>query len=402
MGDSTVSSRHRKADKPAKPYKEFPLFPHATRRWAKKIRGKTVYFGSWDDPDAALAKYLEQKDDLHAGRSPRTRDGVDIRHLCNAFLTSKERLLDSGELTAKSFKDYYATCTTITGFFGNMRLVEDLRPSDFGRLRARLAKTRGPVALGNEINRMRIVFKFAIDSELTHRTIRYGREFDKPSRKTVRKHQATAQRKTFERDELLRLLASADPIMKAMLLLGLNCGFGQTDIANLPIVAVDLDQEWIDYPRIKTGVPRRIPLWPETAEAIRTAIPMRPDAENKADDGLVFLSPRGLRCVRSNKNAIGSFTETDAIGQAFRRLIAKTPDVENVGFYGLRHTHRTVSDGAKDQPAANAIMGHVAASNDMSAVYRESIEDDRLRAVVEHVRKWLWPKARAARKRKAR
>src|SRR5947209_6524980 len=86
--------------KPAKPYPEFPLFPHATRRWAKKIRGQLHYFGPWSDPDAALKKYLEQKDSLHAGRKPRPApDAVTVKDVANAYLNAKAVLRDAGELS---------------------------------------------------------------------------------------------------------------------------------------------------------------------------------------------------------------------------------------------------------------------------------------------------------------
>jgi hypothetical protein len=76
--------------KPAKPYAGFPLFAHAAGVWAKKIRGKLHYFGPWNDPDGALQKYLEQKDDLHASRTPRPDpEALTVKELANTFLNAK-------------------------------------------------------------------------------------------------------------------------------------------------------------------------------------------------------------------------------------------------------------------------------------------------------------------------
>jgi hypothetical protein len=47
-----------------------------------------------------------------------------------------------------------------------------------------------------------------------------------------------------------------------------------------------------------------------------------------------------------------------------------------------------VADEAKDPVAADFIMGHE--TPHMSSAYRETISDARLRAVAEHVRKWLF------------
>ena len=99
----TQSSKIR-PKKPAKPHPDFPLFPHATGRWAKKVRGKLRYFGPWDDPQGALERWLDVKDALLAGRVPRRKsDGVKICGVCNRFLTGKRHLLDAGEITRRTF-----------------------------------------------------------------------------------------------------------------------------------------------------------------------------------------------------------------------------------------------------------------------------------------------------------
>jgi len=57
------------------------------------------YFGVWEDAEAALDKYLKEKDDLTSGKNPRDRDPGQHRRreLVNRFLTAKKRKLDARE-----------------------------------------------------------------------------------------------------------------------------------------------------------------------------------------------------------------------------------------------------------------------------------------------------------------
>jgi integrase len=59
-----------------------------------------------------------------------------------------------------------------------------------------------------------------------------------------------------------------------------------------------------------------------------------------------------------------------------------------LGFYCLRHTFETIGGDTGDQVAVDAIMGHV--REDMASMYRERVNDERLRRVMEHVRTWLF------------
>ncbi len=74
--------------------------------------------------------------------------GVTVKDLCNEFLNAKQALVDSGELTNRSWQDYKAACDLIVSHFGKARLVADLDPDDFAALRSKMAKKWGPVTLG--------------------------------------------------------------------------------------------------------------------------------------------------------------------------------------------------------------------------------------------------------------
>ena len=388
------SSTGGDAAKPGKPYPDFPLFPHATKRWAKKIRGKLHYFGPWGDPEAALQKYLDQRDDLHAGRVPRAaRGGLLVRDLLNKFLTAKQQAVQAGQLSPMTFAIYFKSCTRMKDALGLTTPVGSLCPDDFARLRGAMS-TLGPAAQSVAVVTSKTVFKWAFDSEWIDKIPRFGPAFKPPSVKTLRKGRQAARRengaKMFEAAEIHKLLAAAGPTMKAMILLGVNCGFGNNDAASLPVGAVDLEGGWIDHPRPKTGKERRAPLWAETVEALREVYASRPAPRDPQHKDLVFLTKDGQPLVRW-KAGEGEFAVSrrqDRIGGLFKRLLQKVGLRGGRGFYAFRHTFEPIAGESRDQVATNLIMGHV--DSTMASVYRERIDDARLLAVANYVRKWLF------------
>ena len=390
--NSSRSTRAKKpTKKPAKPHRDFPLFPHATKRWAKKVKGRLHYFGPWSDPQAALERWLAVKDDLLAGRTPRvkTPGGLTIVDLVNRFLTAKQRMVDTGEIVSRTHRDYLSLCDQVIKALGRNCRVDDLTPDDFDVLRERLSRGRSPVTFGTDIQRARVMFKFAYDQGLIDRPVRYGQAFRKPTQKVLRKSRAAAGPRMFEAAELRRIVDTRQPL-RAMALLGINAAFGQSDIANLPQSALDLDGGWCDFPRPKTGITRRCSLWPETALALRDAIAMRPEPSDPIHRDLAFLTTYGNQWGRTtSSNTQSRGWPIDAVSPIFNGHLAnlglKRP---RLAFYALRHTFETIASETLDQPAIDLIMGH--ADHSMAAAYRERIGDDRLLAVTNHVRKWLF------------
>jgi integrase len=187
----------------------------------------------------------------------------------------------------------------------------------------------------------------------------------------------------FEAHEIQTMLAQANSTLKAMILLGINCGFGNNDCATLPLSALDLEKGWINFPRPKTAIARRCPLWEETAASLREALARRPMPKDEADSCLVFITTHGGPWAA--KKGIDS-----AITKEIRKLLNFLGIHGNRNFYGLRRAFETIGGESRDQVAVDALMGH--SRDDMASVYRERISDERLRAVVEHVRQWLFSK----------
>ncbi len=377
--------------KQKKPYPSFPLTPHSTGQWCKKIRGKLQYFGT--DADDALRQYREQAEGLHSGRVTVVAKGgrATVGDMVNLFLTEAKAKQERDEIGGRAFADYYRDCKRLVEFFGKSREVESISEADLRSFRDFLAKGVSVVTLNGRIGASRSLFLFAFDRDIIKTPLKL-RDFKRPSRKQLRKARKAGGREYFFPEEIRKLLKVAPDNLRAMILLGVNCGLGNTDIASLPVTAIDLDEGWLDFARVKTGVDRRVPLWPETVQAIRKHLKTTKKGVTEETKGLLFITRRGQKFVRSvlsvGESGSPKLIESDAIILLFKRAMAAAGiSLPGVAFYGLRKACETFGAETGDQVAVDHIMGHAPDADDMADVYRCYVAEESLRRVTDHVRR---------------
>lgn len=361
----------------------FPLFLHASGQWSKKCKGKLWYFGV--DRDAALERWLAEKDQILAGHGRRVRsDGVVLVDAVNRFLTNREGNVASGEMTKRAWCDYHRNCSFVLTVLGRTAVLTDLQFEDFEKLRAAMiGRGWGPARLKVEVTRARVLINYA--AEAYDIRIRMPKGFRGPKKQAIKTHRDKLGPKTFAAADIRRMIDKASVPMKGMIHLGLNAGLGNADVGML--CERHIQGEWLVFPRVKNGSNRKAWLWPETRAAVQAARAVRVQASTPDLEDRIFLTRAGTSWHKTE-------TVSNPLSDDFRNfLIGLGLYKRGNGFYTLRRMCETVGGDTGDQIAIDYVMGHVSAG--MGTTYRQGVEDARVRAVCEHVRAWLFRKAKA-------
>lgn len=407
-------------NRPEKPYAGFPLSAHQNGQWYKKINQKPYYFGRWqDDPkgDLALKEFNS--------RLPGINDGTDhLRHITaavgqmsvgqlgKAYLAQRKIDVTSGELALRTIGDLLNEIELFTQWIKADTAVAALKPEHFTAYNNRLVTERKLRARSRKRVQayIKAMFRWGASNGLCSLPS-FGSGFQAPSttKNSIRKEKARAGIEDYSErivtgGELDMLLATAQQNLRALILLGINCGLGPADLGRLRWKNIDLKNGVMIYPRHKTGAARKAYLWKRTRNALNALLLLRHTKAAFSKDGgeaLVFITRKRQPYYREveifEDRIIDGKLEKVLIGVNVTNSVtgtfgnhAKAMGLKGVTFYRLRHTTKTLGKRAKDRDALNLVMGHQ--TNSVEAGYdHETIPFDRVKRVALAVYRGLWP-----------
>ncbi len=186
LSSSGVSAMQKKP-------KDCPLFLHKNGQWTKKIKGKQHYFGT--ELDAALVRWVDEKDYLLAGRPVPKNDGKPtLAELANLYHAAGVVRVSSHEITQRSLDDCRKSIDRLIEIVGSKCKPESLEPLDYARIKQELfspverttairggvkghaVERRSPVTVGNDVRRIRTFLNWCSDTNLIP-PCRWAKEF---------------------------------------------------------------------------------------------------------------------------------------------------------------------------------------------------------------------------------
>lgn len=386
-----MASKRKK--KPKWPHKHVTsMYAHSNGQWAKRINGRIIYFGAWGDPDGALAVWRESEEWLYSTKgSPE----VTVDEIFNRWLGDQHSRVGAKKnaISTRTYQSYKETARYMLDKLGRSTTVRQLYydPGRWTRIMRELEQHfDSPYPILRHVTYTRSAFKWAYEERVIEKPMLWGAAFKPPGQADVDKYRLKqAERegnKLYNAAEINKLLKDAKPETKVLLLLGINGGYGNTDCAELLIEDIDFAQPRIAKLRHKTSVPRCVPLWPETVEALKSVVGDR-------KTGPAILTRYGNKIisewtVKKGERA-GDTCWTDGVARRFTKRCKKA-GVESRGFYALRHTFRSIAR-SQGQPTdmIDLVMGHKSGSTGERLYTHGEYPMKQLWDVVNSVRDWL-------------
>ena len=368
---------------------DFPLVVHPSGQWTKKVRGKVHYFGVLKDTGGALRLWLDRKDYLLAGLlPPAQRAGITVGGLLDRHLQDVDDRIAAGRLSRRTRRRSAPVLrmlrdSNLLGF-----PVASLTPSHLA-VAMKTLEGRGFSLRYQKVivTSTKTIFNWGYRMGLFDR-VQFGPRFSAPSEVEIEAARENEDHCRFlERDMILKVIEMASPKIEVAILLGINCGFYQSDSVAIPIGRLHLDGEmpYHDFRRVKTGHRRMAALWPETVEAIRKYGSSVSNVPRGQSDPLLVAQGS----CPYNRNGYGRELST-----SFNRLLRKIGAYrKGVSIGSLRHTYGTVVDLVPDQAMIDLTMGHTNKSLQKRVYSQLNLNElGRLKAVADTVREWLYGK----------
>jgi integrase len=292
------------------------------------------------------------------------------------YLSYQYSKLQANDLTVNHYNEQVGSLNRFMTFLGRNIEIKDISTIDLQNYKRRIQQSHLSVSrLNLHISIMKALFHWARKNDVL---------VNIPNIDAISRGKVTHQERfTFSSEQINKLLSAADMKMRAMIWLGLNCGFGCTDCAELKWDNLDLEINRVIYPRGKTGISRNLTLWPETVQALK-------GPPKKGE--LVFYTAKGNPWVWATQTVdrFGNerFTKEDALSRKFSKLLKKAgiKTERGVGFYTLRRTAATLAARSGDPFAVQRLLGH--ADLKMATTYVQDVSEQTDR-VVNNMRKLI-------------